>query len=334
MNVTVVICAYTLDRWEDIQRAVESCRAQTRPPEEVLVVVDHNDALLARAGAELPGCTVVANRSTRGLSGARNTGVATSSGDVLVFLDDDAYAEPTWLAELVAPLDDPAVAGVGGWVDPEWPDAVPPWFPETFYWVVGCSYRGLPADGATIRNPIGASMAIRRRVFDEVGGFTSGLGRIGRNPLGCEETELCIRYGTAHPDDRFVLARGAVVHHRVPPSRLTWHYFWTRCWAEGLSKAAVATLVGSDQGLSAERRHAARAIPHEIVTSLSGIRDAPAASVRRAALCLAGSVLAAAGVARGALALRRAPIARAEEGPNALDALRRDTGNPRSPGTR
>ena len=49
-----------------------------------------------------------------GLSGARNTGVARSTGDVVAFLDDDAYADPGWLAKLIAPMANPAVAGVGG----------------------------------------------------------------------------------------------------------------------------------------------------------------------------------------------------------------------------
>jgi hypothetical protein len=45
--------------------------------------------------------------------------------------------------------------------------------------------------GASLRNPIGAIMAIRRRLFTSVGGFSSRIGRIGIVPLGCEETELC-----------------------------------------------------------------------------------------------------------------------------------------------
>ena len=160
--------------------------------------------------------TVVANRSTKGLSGARNTGVAASSGDVDRVPRRRRLRGPTWLERLCAPLEDPHVAGVGGWIVPEWQGRAAPWFPTTYYWILGCSYAGLPETGATLRNPIGASMAIRRSVFDLVGGFTSGIGRIGKVPLGCEETELCIRYGAQRPGDRFVLERDAIVHHLVP----------------------------------------------------------------------------------------------------------------------
>nr|WP_261977896.1 glycosyltransferase [Gordonia sp. NB41Y] len=60
-------------------------------------MVDHNDALRTELDARLAGddrATVVANTGTRGLSGARNTGVANATQDVVVFLDDDAVLSP------------------------------------------------------------------------------------------------------------------------------------------------------------------------------------------------------------------------------------------------
>jgi len=308
MKTTIVICAYTMDRWDDLRAAVESCLNQTVPADEILLVVDHNQELLDRANTEIVGALVVANCSTKGLSGARNTGVASSSGDVVVFLDDDAYAEEDWLEKLIRPFGDPRVAGVGGWIIPHWETAKPNWLPESFYWTLGCSYKGLPESGASIRNPIGASMAIRRDVFTSVGGFTSGLGRIGVVPLGGEETELCIRFTAKVPNDRFVLARDAIVHHRVPDSRLTWHYFWTRCWAEGLSKAAVSSLVGADAGLAAERSHVIRALPQELIESIRSFKKERRDATTRAALILLGATVALAGYVRGRAAVRRSPL--------------------------
>ena len=122
--------------------------------------------------------------------------------------------------------------------------------------------------------------------------------------LGCEETELCIRYSTQFPRDRFVLRRDAIVHHRVPAARLTWHYFWTRCWAEGLSKAAVGALVGSEQGLSAERAHALKAMPRELLATLDMARREPRNAVLRACYIVAGSLIALGGLVRGRMALR------------------------------
>jgi glucosyl-dolichyl phosphate glucuronosyltransferase len=309
MNVSVVICAYTMDRWDALVAAVQSCVDQTLKPVDVVVVIDHNEDLLQRAMHEFSWAIVLPNRFEKGLSAARNTGIAAARGDVIAFLDDDAYAEPEWLEELIVPFSDPLVAGVGGWVVPHWEGKLAAWLPETFYWIIGCSYRGLPASNARLRNPIGANMAMRRQVFTSVGGFTSGIGRIGQVPLGCEETELCIRYAIENPEERFELVRDAIVHHRVPASRLTWHYFWTRCWAEGLSKAAVSSLVGSKSGLSAERRHIMRSLPRDLGRSLFSLPRHPRSASARTVLIFVGTTFALAGLLRGRMALRRMPIA-------------------------
>jgi GT2 family glycosyltransferase len=310
MSISVVICAYTMDRWDALVDAVHTSLAQSVQPDEVVVVIDYNEELYRRAALELggPNVAVLTNRATKGLSGARNTGVALSSGDIVAFLDDDAYAEPDWLEQLVRPMADDGVVGVGGWVLPHWESEPAKWLPETFYWILGCSYAGLPETNSRLRNPIGANMAMRRRLFTQVGGFTSGIGRIGQIPLGCEETELCIRYSARFPDERFVLSRDAVVHHRVPASRLTWHYFWTRCWAEGLSKALVSSLVGSQSGLASERRHVMRSLPKEFGRSLRMLPRHPLSAVTRSALILAGTAYAVAGLVRGRLALRGKPF--------------------------
>lgn len=308
MSISVVICAYTLGRWDDLCAAVQSCHEQTLRAEDVILVVDFNDELFQRATDAFAGTRVLVNASSRGLSGARNTGISASSSDLIAFLDDDAFAEPQWLEQLTAPFSDPAVAGVGGWIVPNWPTTAPTWFPETFYWVLGCSYSGLPGDNKSIRNPIGANMVMRRHVFESVGGFTAGIGRIGRNPLGCEETELCIRYAKQAPGERFVIRHDAIVHHRVPAERITWDYFWRRCWAEGLSKAAVSSLVGADAGLVSERRHVLQTMPIEIARSTAALVKSPRPAATRIVLIGAGSLLALAGLLRGRFVLRNTPI--------------------------
>ncbi len=83
-------------------------QAQRRPVDEIVVVIDHNDALLARARVAFPAATVLANASAQGLSGARNTGIDASTGDIVCFLDDDAAAEPDWSTHLLAPYADPS----------------------------------------------------------------------------------------------------------------------------------------------------------------------------------------------------------------------------------
>ncbi len=115
--MSVVICAFTERRWEQLERAVASALAQTHPPHEVLVVIDHNPALYERARASLPA-QVLQNEEAQGLSGGRNTGVRHAQGDVVAFLDDDAHAEPDWLERLLSAYARPEVVGVGGGVLP------------------------------------------------------------------------------------------------------------------------------------------------------------------------------------------------------------------------
>jgi GT2 family glycosyltransferase len=300
-----------MDRWPELVSAVRSCAEQTRLPDEVVVVIDHNEELFRRAQAEFESAVVVANRGTQGLSGARNTGVNVATSETIAFIDDDAVADPGWLASLIAPLHDETVVGSGGWISPRW-DTPPSWFPDEFRWVIGCSYPGLPASNSRVRNPIGANMAMRRHVFARVGGFSSGLGRVGRTPLGCEETELCIRYTARYPDERFVMAREAVVHHLVPAYRLTWRYFLARCWAEGISKAAVSSLVGSASGLAAERHYMVRSLPRAVVRSLRLLPRHPGSAVGQIAAVVAGTACAVAGWLRGRWSVRRHPIGLAD----------------------
>src|SRR5579875_2090422 len=168
-DASVVICTYTEARWEELIRAIEAVQRQTLAPRETIVVVDHNRPLLERVQAELPGVLAVENGHVRGLSGARNSGSEAARGSIIVFLDDDAIAEPDWLSSLMAAYDDPTVLGVGGSVEPLWRAGRPDWFPREFDWVVGCTYLGMPKRTAPVRNLIGCNMSFRRAALDELG---------------------------------------------------------------------------------------------------------------------------------------------------------------------
>jgi glycosyltransferase involved in cell wall biosynthesis len=265
MEVSVVICAYTLRRYEDLRAAVGSALAQDPTPLEVLVISDGNDELLERARTDLTDARVLANRLTPGLSGARNTAIAEARGAIVAFLDDDAEAQPGWLAGLVAPYADEAVLGVGGFIEASWDAGRPGWFPPEFDWIVGCSYVGQPAALAPVRNLIGANMSARRDVLAALGGFTTSLGRVGAGVTGNEETDLCIRGLQRWPGRRWMLSPSARVRHRVPADRGRWKYFVRRCWGEGQSKSAMVGDVGTSEGLSSERSYATRTLPRGVV---------------------------------------------------------------------
>jgi O-antigen/teichoic acid export membrane protein/GT2 family glycosyltransferase len=277
-TLSVVICAFTMDRWDDLSASLASLRSQVRPPDEIILVIDHCAPLAKRAWREFGGIRdvgVIESTEPPGLSGARNTGVRAAGSDVVAFLDDDAVADRRWTEHLLAPYADPEVLGVGGLVQPAWDRRRPAWFPTEFDWVVGCTYRGMPTTRSRVRNFIGANMSFRRDVLTRLEGFRHDLGRIGTRPLGGEETELCIRAIREHPSGRLVYEPAATVRHRVPARRGTWGYFRARCYAEGLSKAAVRGHAGSGPALESERSYLRRTIPSGLVRPLRLGPDRP-----------------------------------------------------------
>ncbi len=253
LRVSVIVCTYTEERWTDVLNAIDSLRRQVWPPSEIILVVDHNPQLLARAREALRSSYVVPNAGKRGLSGSRNTGVAASNAELVAFLDDDAIADPLWLARLVRCCAEENALGVSSKVDPIWPGFRPAWLADELLWIVGCSHRGLPTVRREVRNLLGTSMLVRRRLFEQVGAFDTSIGRRGtRVPISCEETELCLRASSALEGSRFILEPVPLVRHKVAASRLTWGYLWLRCYAEGLSKAYLRRTMRGKRALDME----------------------------------------------------------------------------------
>jgi glycosyltransferase involved in cell wall biosynthesis len=261
-EAAVVICAYTIDRWDDLRTAVASVQAQNHPAREIILVIDHNEDLLRVAECEFTDITVVANKGVRGLSGGRMTGAELATAPVIVYLDDDAIAAPDWLGNLLAVYEDHRVLGAGGHIEPLWRVPRPKWFPAEFNWVIGCTYKGMPVYNGQVRNPIGASLSVRADVLRQAGGFATKLGRrygggaiLGVVAESCEETEFCIRASRRHPGGVWMHCDNARVMHVVTPQRATWHYFLRRCVMEGTAKAVLTGLTGSGDGLGSERTY-------------------------------------------------------------------------------
>lgn len=268
-TVSVVVCTYTLDRWDALKAAIASVQDQAHPVDEIILVVDHCQELYQRALNTFPGVRIMPSQGrNQGVAGARNTGMAVAQGDIVAFLDDDAAAEPGWIDRLLAGYVDPRVVGVGGRIRPRWLTGRPAWFPPEFDWVVGCSYQGLPEKTGPVRNFIGANMSFRRTELQAVGGFLEELGRVRTWPVGCEETELCLRITARHPDAVLLYEPAAEVSQRVPEARACWSYFWSRCVGEGLSKALVARYSGSGPALASERFYLRSTIPKALARNL------------------------------------------------------------------
>jgi glycosyltransferase involved in cell wall biosynthesis len=296
ISASVVIAAFSSERWDYLRDAVASVAPQTRPALETIVVIDHNPDLLARARRELPGAVVIPNTGARGASGARNTGVARSRGEVAVFLDDDACATPDWLEQLLVHFDDPDVVGVGGRVDPLWATAQPRWFPGEFGWTVGASYVGMPAETARVRNVWANNMAVRRSAFDAVGGFREDFGKVGTASRP-EDTDLCLRVAGT-----WLYEPTSAVGHWVPGRRASFRYFMHRCFDEGVGKVGLAALNGTGTSTSQERGYAVHVLPKAIFRGLRETVRGDGSGALRDAAIVVGLGAAVAGFAFGGVA--------------------------------
>jgi cellulose synthase/poly-beta-1,6-N-acetylglucosamine synthase-like glycosyltransferase len=300
-TVSVVICAYTEDRWPQLKKSVASVDAQTSPPIETIVCIDHNAELLRRAeehfGKERPAgavpLIVLANKYNGRLGSARNTAAEAASGEVVAFLDDDAAAAADWLERLIVPYDDERVGAVGGAPLPVFESRRPRWFPLEFDWIFGCAYRGLPSARAPLPHLIGANMSVRRSALREVGGFHSD---------NQDDMDMCHRI--AHAQRRVLYEPLATVYHFVPATRTTWHYFWRKCYIANQEKVAVFANMREASSLSAELTFVTRTLTVGVLAEIRQVIRGDRYGLVRVGAMLAGIALAGLGHLSGRLRLR------------------------------
>ncbi|WP_299950992.1 glycosyltransferase family 2 protein [uncultured Modestobacter sp.] len=297
----VVVCTYTDQRWDLLVRAVASLRSQTVAPRSVLLCVDHNPELHERCVREWaddgrqPPVQVFANRYPGRLGSARNTAVERVTSGVVAFLDDDAEADPTWLETLLRVYaEDPRAVAVGGAPLPRHVVARPDWFPHEFDWVFGCHYAGLPDVRQPTRHLIGANMSARSAALRAVGGFHSDKH---------DDMDLSHRIAAAHGVAAVVYEPEAVVYHHVHPERLTWSYFWRRCYTINRGKVRAFDDMGAAGNIRAELEFAGR-MAGTVARRLRRGVTGDLASVRQAATIVAGLATAGVGHLRGRLDLR------------------------------
>jgi GT2 family glycosyltransferase len=255
MNVSAVVCAYRLDRLDDIEEAVRSLSRQTLAPREIIAVTDQVDGLQRILRQQLPSSVqVIENRWGHGLSHARNTGIFAASSQLVAFLDDDAIATPEWLECLSDTFTDASVVAAGGRAVPLWKGSGirPWWFPEELDWAVGCAYKGLGSSRRYIRNVAGSNMCLRKRVLEEVGGFDARVG----GPIGGDDTEICLKILAADERYHIVYEPRAVVYHKVPATRQTLQYLLYFSSIQGAGKAMIKRIhPDHPQALTSEWAH-------------------------------------------------------------------------------
>jgi len=266
LRVSLIVPTYAFERIPLLIECVNSLMAQSYPKTEIVVTVDRNEQLAAKLRQILPQKVAVILSSKAGLSEARNTGASHATGEIVAYIDDDAVPDACWVEKLVRNYQDPHVLAVGGRVEPIWPGRQPRWITESLYWIIGCSYGGLPDVKRQVRNPFGGNMSHRREVLNVIR-FKSTLGRTlsRRRTLSDDETEFCINLSRVFPHGKIVYDPEAIVRHYIPIQRLSPTYFAKRAFREGLSKAMICRLYGF-ASLADERKYLRHAAC-ELVTS-------------------------------------------------------------------
>ena len=171
---------------------------------------------------------VYVTEATPGKSHALNTAVARAHGDLLVFTDDDVLPSPGWLAAYVRSFTETDADFAAGRVLPLWEAPAPAWLSPDLYAALSIVDGGtrrvrLVKGAADFIMPIGANMAVRRRVFDRVGGWNPDLGKLQGTLRTGEDHEFMLKMiaagftGVYEPE--------ASVRHRVPADRLRLPYF-------------------------------------------------------------------------------------------------------------
>lgn len=229
--ISIVVCTYNRDKY--IFRTL-SCVAQNDYPTDgyEIVVVNNNSSdntekeceRFASLYPQVNYSYVVENQ--QGLSYARNRAVKESKGDILVFLDDDAFVGKDYLMNLNSHLSEyPDAMAYGGEIIPLYETGVEPkWMSKWSYSWVSAINKG---DKVSLFEgnsyPIGANMGIKRECFDILkDGFNTRLGRSGKNMIGGEEKDFFFRVKGL--GGKIYYFNKIAVHHVIPESRTTWQY--------------------------------------------------------------------------------------------------------------
>ncbi|ASJ11575.1 glycosyltransferase family 2 protein [Thermococcus thioreducens] len=236
--VSVIITAFSENRVKDILDIIHALKSQTYKSLEIIIVVDRKEStykkLIKIVGDKVS--KVILHKEPPGLSGARNTGVLYSTGEIVAFLDDDAIPDLRWIEEIVNAFNnykEEDIVAVGGPIYPLWLTKKPSWLPEELYWTIGCTYKGFKNEERFVERLFGSNMAFKKNIFDTIGKFNPNFGRVDNKQLVGEETELFFRI--ASRGYKVLYTPRAIVYHKIFPYRAKFTYVLQRGFNYGKS---------------------------------------------------------------------------------------------------
>lgn len=209
----VTVCVIAYNSGPTLRTCLQRLGAQTFRDFEAIVIdnasPDPGDAAIA---AEFPWVRLIRNTENLGFTGAGNQGAREGRGRWYVLLNPDAYAEPDWLAKLVAAAGrHPKVSSFTSVQMVEGEPGMLDGLGDVMS-ITGIPYRGgyLNPDTGQARegevfSPCGAAMMIDRKLFLALGGFDEAFFCYG------EDVDLGYRLQLA--GEPTLLVPDAVIHH-------------------------------------------------------------------------------------------------------------------------
>lgn len=234
MTITIAICTYNNASVLDI--TLESLSNLDVPDalEYEILVVDNNctdnTSDVVAKHSEVLGSLRVLREPRQGLSYARNCALRESKGEYVSFIDDDVKVDPGWLVAIVSAFQKHNAALVGGKSYLIYPRERPEWLAEEYErYLSKLDYGDVTLVG-TEKDLYGLNFSVLKRAAMDCGGFDTRLGRVGKNLLSGEETDLQKKI-TAQ-GGIVVYEPSAVVGHIVSEERLRQKWFLHRTFYE------------------------------------------------------------------------------------------------------
>jgi len=247
LAIRLTLAVPTHNRAVTLAETLASLAAQRLPEglETECIVVDNNStdrtpAVVEAAAARAPFAMRRVFEPGPGSSFARNRAVDEAAGEFILFIDDDAVADPDWAALMLAALERRGLDTACGLVLPRWEAPPPRWLGPSLYVRFAVHDRDAiaaarPGEAEVLRNYFSANVGFRRQCFTRFGRFREDLGVVGGNPISGEDTELFARIVERGGAMGFVAE--ARVFHLVPAARMNRGYLMRKAFAFGVGTA-------------------------------------------------------------------------------------------------
>ncbi len=229
LKTSVIICTYNREGY--LPLCLEHLKRQTAPLNSFEIVIvnnnstDNTDSICLAFQQENPQLNIKYVIETNpGLSNARNRGIHESKGEILCFLDDDGFAYPDYIKNLLEELEkNKAIQAFGGRIVPRYEKQKPKWLTKWLMPLLSVLDKGNEVCLFKGRDyPIGANMGFKRSIIPKVGTFRNDLGRKGTELLGGEEKDFFLNVKKRNISIYYL--PNVVIDHIIPEQRLRVEY--------------------------------------------------------------------------------------------------------------